>query len=372
MVNRERLVREFIELVETDSESGREGKLRDLLMVKLRALGLEVEEDEAGKKVNGESGNLIARLDGTPDKPSILFSAHMDTVSPGVGVKAAIRGETIYSEGETILGSDDKAGIAAILEALRVVKEVGWAHPPLEVVFTVSEEQGLMGSKNLDYSHLSSRSGYVLDGSGEPGTIITRAPCHNEICFEVFGKAAHAGINPEDGVNAIQAAARALADLELGRIDKETTCNLGIIEGGRARNIVPGYCRIVGEARSLSRERLQDLTGIMVEHFRHRVSEYGAESQVQVEMLYPEMDLQPDDPVIKLARQAVVNLGKNPVLESTGGGSDANVFNGKGIRCANLGIGMQSVHTTDEFIHIKDLVDNARLVVEIIKEAGRT
>ena len=147
-----------------------------------------------------------------------------------------------------------------------MVKEVGWAHPPLEVVFTVSEEQGLMGSKNLDYSHLSSRSGYVLDGSGEPGTIITRAPCHNEICFEVFGKAAHAGINPEDGVNAIQAAARALADLELGRIDKETTCNLGIIEGGRARNIVPGTAVSSGSSQSVTRT-LQDLTGIMVEHF---------------------------------------------------------------------------------------------------------
>lgn len=371
MINEERLVNEFIELVETDSESSCEGKLRDVLRAKLTSLGLLVEEDDAGKRLQGESGNLIARLAGTVDKEPVLFCAHMDTVRPGTGVKAVIRDNTIYSQGNTVLGADDKAGIAAILEGLRVLKEHGVSHPPLEVVFTVREELGLMGSKHLDFTRIKSRLGFVLDSAGEPGNIVIRAPRQNEIEFQVFGKAAHAGINPEQGLNAIHVAARALAGLHVGRIDEETTCNLGVIEGGKARNIVADFCRIQGEARSLSPEKLENITVEMVEHFRHEVERNGATCDVRVELLYPEMNLLPDEPVVCLARQAVENLGKTPRLINTGGGSDASVFNGRGIRCANLGIGMQAVHTVDEHIHIRDLVDTTRMVFEIIKEAGR-
>lgn len=365
------MVAEFIELVGIDSESGQEGRIRDAIRGKLTALGLEVYEDEAGRVLNGESGNLVARLEGSVPKPPIMFCAHMDTVKPGQDVKAVIKGETIFSAGDTILGADDKAGIAAILEALRVIKEDKLAYPPVEVVFTVGEEQGLMGSKHLDFSRIQSRLGYVLDSAGEPGSIITRAPRQNEIEFTVWGKAAHAGINPEEGVNAIHAAARALAGMRTGRIDEETTCNLGIIEGGRARNIVADFCLIRGEARSLSPEGLERITSEMVERFQAAVAEYGARGEVHVQLLYPEMNLSHEEPVVSLACRAVRNLGKTPQLVKTGGGSDASIFNGQDIRCANLGIGMQAVHTVDEHISIRDLVDSARLVVEILKEAGR-
>ncbi len=371
MVSEDRILTEFLELVQVDSESGKEGRLKELLKEKLSSLGLDVIEDEAGKHLGGESGNLIAFLPGRADKSAILFCAHMDTVKPGVGVKPVVKDKTIYSSGDTILGADDKAGIAAILEALRVVKEQAIENPPVEIVFTVSEEQGLMGSKRLDFSLLKAKHGYVLDSVGDPGTIVIRAPRQNELEFRVYGKAAHAGINPQDGINAIHIAAKALAGMRIGRVDEETTCNIGTIEGGKARNIVADYCCIGGEARSLSPEKLERITGEMVKHFREKVEKYGGRCEVRVDLLYPEMNLDPEEPVVALAQQAARNIGKVPNLIKTGGGSDASIFNGNGIRCVNLGIGMESVHTTEEHIRVENLVDTARLVVEIIREAGR-
>jgi len=371
VANKERILAEFLELVQVDSESGREGRLKELLKEKLGDLGLTVIEDKAGKETEGDSGNLIASLEGTTNKPAILFCAHMDTVKPGVGVKPVIRDGAVYSREGTVLGADDKAGIAAILEGLRVAEEQGLARPPIEVVFTVSEERGLMGSKHLDFSVLQARQAYVLDSVGEPGTIVIRAPRQNEVEFRVYGKAAHAGINPEDGINAIHVAAKALAGMRIGRIDEETTCNLGTVEGGKARNIVADYCSIGGEVRSLAPEKLERVTAEMVKHFQEEVGRYGARSEVRVNLLYPEMNLDPEEPVVALAKQAARNLGKVPNLIKTGGGSDASIFNGQGIRCVNLGIGMEAVHTAEEHIRIEDLVDTARLVVEIIREAGR-
>ena len=371
MVSEDRILTEFLELVQVASESGKEGRLKELLKEKLTGLGLDVFEDGAGNELGGESGNLIAFLPGTVDKPAILLCAHMDTVKPGVGVKPVIAEGVVYSAGDTILGADDKAGIAAILEALRVIKENGLARPPVEVVFTVSEEQGLMGSKHLDFLLIKAKRAFVLDSVGEPGTIVIRAPRQNELEFRVYGRAAHAGINPEDGINAIHVAAKALAGLRMGRIDEDTTCNVGTIEGGKARNIVADYCCVGGEVRSLSPKKLEQVTAEMVQRFREEVERNGARCEVHVDLLYPEMNLDPEEPVVALAQQAARNLGKTPSLIKTGGGSDASIFNGHGIRCVNLGIGMESVHTTQERIRVRDLVDTARLVVEIIREAGR-
>jgi len=371
MINEKRLLDRFIRLVETDSPSGQEGKMRDLLSEELSRWGYSTVEDGAAPLLGGECGNLLVRIPGNLDTDPLLFVAHMDTVQPGVGVKAIVDGDRVKSAGETILGSDDKAAIAAMLEVLEILREHNIPHPPMEYLFTVSEEQGLMGSKVFDFTQLKSQLAYVLDSGGEPGCIVVQSPCQNEIEYTVYGKAAHAGISPEQGINAIQVAAQALAVMPCGRIDAQTTCNFGTIEGGVARNIVAPSCRIKGEARSLKREYLDEITERLVRTFTETVEAAGARAEAEVKFLYPEMKLDPAEEVVELAVAAAHNIGLVPQLVSTGGGSDASMVNGAGIRCANLATGMCAVHTTDEYILIKDLVDDARLVLAIIQEAGR-
>ncbi len=372
MINRERLVANFIRMVEVGSVSKREGKFRDLLKDEFAQRGLEAEEDGAGIILSGESGNLLVKIPGRVSAPALLLSAHMDTVEPGLDIKAQRgRDDVIRSLGNTILGADDKAGIAAILEAWDVLVENQLDYPPLELLFTIGEEQGLLGAKHFDYSRLEARRGYVLDSGGEPGSIVIQSPCQNEIEYRVFGQAAHAGINPEDGINAIAIMAKALAVLPCGRIDEETTCNFGIIEGGIARNIVSPSCRLTGEARSLSRSKLDQLTADLCRTFEAEVVKNGGRCEVEVVFLYPEISLQPDEAVVELALRASNKIGLPTRLLSTGGGSDASIINGNNIRCANLGIGMSAVHTTGEFIKVDDLVNDARLVLSIIQEAGK-
>jgi tripeptide aminopeptidase len=361
-----------MKMVEVSSVSGQEGIFRDLLKAEFALRGLEVEEDGAGKILNGESGNLLVKIPGTVTAPAILFATHMDTVVPGIGIKA-IRGQddVIRSDGNTILAADDKAGIAAILEAWDAIVENRLDHPPLELLFTVSEEQGLLGAKNFDYSRLEARKGYVLDSGGAPGTIVIQSPCQNEIEYRVYGQAAHAGINPEDGINAIKLMAKALAVMPCGRIDDETTCNFGFIEGGIARNIVAPSCRVRGEARSLSRRKLDQITAELCGIFEAEIVKNGGRCEVDVGLLYSEITLQPDEEVISLVTRAAAKIALPTELVSTGGGSDASIINANNIRCANLGIGMSAVHTTEEFIRVEDLVNDARLVLSIIQEAAR-
>jgi tripeptide aminopeptidase len=228
----------------------------------------------------------------------------------------------------------------------------------------------LLGAKHFDFSKVTSRLAYTLDSGDPPGTIVVQSPCQNEIEYTVTGRAAHAGINPQDGLNAIQIMARALAQMPCGRIDAETTCNLGIIEGGRARNIVAEQCRVKGEARSLQRAKLDKLTAELVDIFKREVRNHGGQPETEVKFLYPEFSLDPEEKVVQLAARAASAIGLSPCLESTGGGSDASIINGNGIRCANLGIGMSSVHTTAEFIKIEDLVNDARWILEIIRQAA--
>ncbi len=372
MVNKERLIANFIKMVEVASLSGQEGTFRNLLKTEFALLGLAAEEDDAGQVLGGDSGNILVKMPGTVNKPTLLLATHMDTVVPGTNIKA-VRGndEIIRSEGNTILGSDDKAGIASILEAVQVILEKGLNHPPLELLFTVSEEQGLLGIKSFDFSHLESKYGYVLDSGGPPGTIVVQSPCQNEIEYRVHGKAAHAGINPEDGINAIQIMAKALALMPCGRIDDDTTCNFGTIEGGMARNIVAEKCRVKGEVRSLDRRKLEQLTTELINTFETEVNRSGGMPETEVVLLYPETTLRPDEEVVSLAVKAASDMGIRSELLSTGGGSDASIINGNNIRCANLGIGMNAVHTSDEFIRVEDLINDARLVLSIIEEAAK-
>ncbi|WP_073088919.1 M20/M25/M40 family metallo-hydrolase [Thermosyntropha lipolytica] len=367
MLNQKRLVEKFIEMVSISSVSLKEGEFKEFLKRESLKRGLAVEEDEAGKIIGGNAGNLLVRVPGNLDLPPLLFSAHMDTVKPGEGIKAVVEGEIIRSRGDTILGSDDKAAIAVLFEVIDILREENRLYPPLELLFTVAEEEGLKGAKNFDFSRVQARIAYVLDAGGEPGTIVIKSPWHHEIEYMVYGKAAHAGIDPENGVNAIKAAAAALCRMPCGRVDEETTCNLGLIAGGKARNIVADFCHIKGEARSLSREKLHKITEELTSIFLREVEREGARGEVKIQALYPGVKLDKESEVVKIAARACARIGIEPVFTGTGGGSDASIINGAGIPCANLGIGMKKVHTTEEYIKIDDLLTDVRLVLSIIE-----
>ncbi|MEA1960227.1 MAG: M20/M25/M40 family metallo-hydrolase [Bacillota bacterium] len=371
LINQKRLIDSFCRMVSIGSPSGKEGAFRDYLKKAFVERGLQVREDNAAALLGGQSGNLVVEVPGTIEGPSLLLAAHMDTVVPGDDIQPVIGEDGIIrSAGNTILGSDDKAGIAAILEAYDVMKENHYDHPPLEILLTVGEEQGLQGAKAFDFTQLESQIGYTLDSGGRPGGIVVQSPCQYEMEYIVQGKAAHAGINPEDGINAIQVMARALAKMPCGRMDEKSTCNFGTIQGGQARNIVAESCRVKGEARSLNRSKLDELAQRLESIFTEEVSACGAQAECHRELLYTEISLDENERVVDLAVRAAEKAGISPDLQSTGGGSDASVINGAGIRCANLGIGMSDVHTTHEYIKIKDLVDDARWVVEIIRAAA--
>lgn len=368
MINQERLVKEFMEMVKIDSLSHKEGKFASYLKDKLIELGLEVYVDEqAGRKAGSNAGNILGRLKGNrQDVPVILLSAHMDTVPSGEGIQPQLRGDAIYSDGNTILGSDDKAGIAAILEALRHIREEQQEYGDIEVLFTVGEEEGLLGARYLDYGMLRAKMAFVLDCDGAPGTIIRQAAAHDKIYAVLHGKAAHAGMNPEDGVSSIQVAARAINNMNLLRIDEETTANIGVIKGGEVTNIVCDRVELVGEVRSMSEKKLYQQTKHMINCLQEACHEMGARLEVETKKIYPAFALSQDEAVLKIAQQAAEVLGIEVKVISSGGGSDANYFNQYGIKTVNLGIGMSNVHTKDEYIKIKDLEMSARYVAAIV------
>lgn len=367
MLDQKRLVANFVKMVGISSVSRREKEFKEFLQAEFSKRGFIVEEDNAGEIIGGNAGNLLVKIPGNLDMPPLLFSAHMDTVSPGEGIRAVIDGDIIRSSGDTILGSDDKAAVAVLLEVADILTEEGLPYPPLEFLFTVAEEEGLKGAKNFDFSRVQARMAYVLDAGGEPGTIVTGSPWHHEIEYLVYGKAAHAGMDPENGINAIKAAARALAKMPCGRLDEETTCNFGLIEGGKARNIVADFCHIKGEARSLNQDKLTRLTEELKQVFLSEVEKEGARGEVRIQALYPGVKLAPDAEVVRIAARACEKIGIEPKFTGTGGGSDASIINGAGIPCANLGIGMCKVHTSEEYIRIGDLVTDVKLILSIIE-----
>ena len=363
MIRQDRLVNEFVEMVKIDSPSKKEGKFAAYLQALLQELGLEVVVDEqVGQVVGSDAGNILARLKGNvASAPVILFSAHMDTVAPGEGVEPQIRDGAIFSSGSTVLGGDDKAGIAALVELIRHLKEENRPHGDVEFLFTIGEEIGLWGSRYLDYSLVQAKMGFVLDADGEPGAIICQAPAHDDIYATIYGKASHAGINPEEGVSAIQVAARAINNMNLLRIDEETTANIGVIKGGLATNIVCDKVKIKGEARSLNEEKLQQQITHMLNCLQEACRAMGARLETKIERRYPTFRLDENETVVQLAKQAACNLGLQPQVITSGGGSDANYFNHRGIKTVNLAIGMSKV-PKERFIKIDDLVTTTHYV----------
>lgn len=367
MVNQERVLKEFFELVQVTCSTRNEREIADILTAKLKNLGFDVFEDNVGEKIGGNTGNLFAYLKGNTPAPVIMLSAHMDCVEPCANIKPQIRDGVIYSDGTTILGSDDKAGVVAILEAIRQVQEQKLPHGDIQVVFTVSEEGGINGSKNMDPKNLKADFGYVFDSSGAPGEIVTSAPGQYKINTIVKGKTAHAGLAPENGINAITLAAKAFADVKQGRIDEETTGNVGIIKGGSATNIVPGEVTVISEARSRNPQKLEALVKTMVDHISSKIAEAGGTCEIQTNKAYDPFVLDENAPVVEIAKKAIASLGMTPVTKATGGGSDGNFYNAFGTPSAVLGVGMSKVHTTEEFIKEADLYKNVEIALALIQ-----
>ena len=372
MIKKERILAEFFELVQITCNSRQERQIGDLMKKRLQELGGEVTEDNAGEIIGGNCGNLVANFKGSlPNAPTIMLAAHLDCVVPCVGVKPQLKDGIITSDGTTILGSDDKAGVVPILEALRVLKENDIPHGDLQIVFSVCEEGGLNGSKNIDRTLLKADFGYELDSSGRPGKIIVTAPGQNKINVKVHGKTAHAGLEPEKGINAIKIAGKILANVPQGRFDDETTCNIGIISGGVATNIVPDLVEIKCEARSRNQEKLDKLTDEIKQAFEQGGRENGVKVDVEISKAYSSFVINPDSKGVAVAKTAAENVGLNVEITGTGGGSDANHYNNYGIPSTVLGVGMQNVHTCEEFIIEEDLYKTSEWVLEIIKTVSK-
>jgi len=307
-----------------------------------------------------------------------MMSAHMDTVVPGEGVKPVVEGDIIRTDGTTVLGGDDKSGCAVIIEVIRCLQEQNIPHVPIEAIFSICEEVGLLGAKNVDVSKIKSKYGIVFD-SDDPGFLFTKGPSSNHMEFKIHGLESHAGVAPEEGISAIKIAAEGLANMNLGRIDSETTANIGLIEGGMATNIIPNLVVLKGEARSHSEEKLEAQTEHMKKCLEDAAAKYEvtvegkttkASVESHIERDYSSMDVPDSSHVVQLVIQAARRMGLDVKTMASGGGCDANVFNRKGIECANLGTGMRAIHTVKEWLDVKDMYASAEMTLEIMKLNG--
>lgn len=369
MTNRERLINRFIEYVKIDSESYNEKDFADRIIADLEKLGFNIYMDNAGEVIGSNCGNIIAKLSGTTKGETVLFSGHMDTVTPGKNIKPIIKDDMICTDGTTILGGDDKAGIAGIIEAITVLKENNETYPNIELAFTIAEEVGLLGSKNLEYSKITAKKAFILDSSGDVGTVTIKGPAQDTIDVIIHGKPAHAGVAPETGISAIEIASRAIANMKLLRIDENTTANIGTISGGTVTNIVCPKVIIKAEARSTVEESLDTQTKHMVDTFKSYTEQMGGKIDINVTRSYGAFTVQKDADIILHLEKACANAGLELKLVSSGGGSDTNIFNGKGITAVNLSSGERKPHTLEEHLYIKDLLNVSEIVMQIIKVA---
>jgi len=379
-VNRDRLKNILLDLVRIDSLSRREGACARRIQREMENLGVTCRFDNAAEKVKGEVGNLIARIEGTVrGAPPLLICAHMDTVAPGEGVKPIVEGDIIRTDGTTVLGGDDKSGCAIILETIHQLHEQQIPHGPVEAVFTVCEEIGLLGAKHLDLNMIEAREGLVYD-SDAPGYLFVRAPGAKALRFTVRGLEAHAGMAPERGLSAIKIASEAIATMRLGRVDDETTANLGLIQGGRALNIIPNEVVVRGEARSRNNAKLDRQVAHMIQCFEDAVGRanvtlegkrFDASLNYAVHTEYEAMNVPDDAPIVRKVVEAARRAGRVVKPEAMGGGCDANILNRRGLVVANLGTGMRDIHTVREWLDINDMAATAEVTLELIRlQAG--
>mgnify|MGYP000557281409 FL=1 len=352
----DRMIAQFMEMVRIPSESGNEAEMISYLKKEFEALGGEAETDDYG--------NLVARFParGCEGKEPILLSCHADTVKPGVGIEPVLADGVIRSKGDTILAADDKAGIAEMLEALRIAE----VRPPVEVAISRQEEVGLLGVKNLDYGKLTAKKGFLLDND-TLDTIVIGGPSYFAIDVAITGRAAHAGMEPEKGISAIVAAAKAISALRLGRLDEETTANVGVIEGGIIRNGVPDRASFLAECRSLTHEKADALAKEMVDIIEREVRAVGAEVKIEVNNLCRAVDIPEDSWTVETAKKALKTAGVDATTTFITGFTDASIYNNEGIEMAVVGIGARLEHSTEEHIYVADMEKALTMVVELLR-----
>ena len=352
----DRMVKQFMEMVQIDSESGHEAEMIDYLYKEFSNMGADVTKDSYG--------NLIARLPakGCSGKEPILLSCHADTVLPGKGIKPILKEGVIRSEGNTILAADDKAGIAEMLEALRIAE----IYPPIQIAISRQEEIGLLGVKNLDYSLITAKMGFLLNNDSLD-TIVIGGPSYFAIDVDIKGRSAHAGMEPEKGINAIQAAAKAISALRLGRLDADTTANVGVIKGGMIRNGVPENVNFLAECRSLYHDKGQALADKMVRIIRTEVENFGASVEIKVDNLCKAVDIPPESLTVMIAKKALKTVGISAKTTFITGFTDASIYNNQGIEMAVIGIGARLEHSTEEHIYVKDMEKALKMIIEIMR-----
>ncbi|MFA9423561.1 MAG: M20/M25/M40 family metallo-hydrolase [Sedimentibacter sp.] len=366
MINKQRLLSTFMDYVQIDSETKNEKAMGERIIKDLESLGLKTFTDQAGKKLNSNMDNIYCFLPGTNNQDAMLFSAHMDTVTPGIGIVPYVDGNYVKSKGNTILGADDKAGVVSILEAIRTIKENNLPHRPIEIVFSIGEEGGVNGAKQIEFSKLTAKKGVVLDSGGSPGNIVIEAPGQNRIHAKVIGKASHAGGCPEAGISAIMVAAEAVSNMKLLRVDNETTANIGTFKAEGPTNIVSPLVEFEAEARSRCNDKLEAQTNHMIDCLKKACDKYGSQLEYTLEECYQSYAFDYNDEYVNTIADICTKLGLEVMKIPSGGGSDANVYNKNGVKTIVIGCGMELVHTVDEQLNINDFENAAKVVLELM------
>jgi tripeptide aminopeptidase len=359
----------LFELAAIPSQSGEERGVADVVLRYLRGLGLEPDEDSCGPQIGSSAGNVYAHVESTAEGTPLFLCAHMDTVPPDGPLEPVVEDGIVRNAGGTILGCDNKAAVAAMLEGVRRVLAESVPHAGIELVFTPKEEVGLVGAYAFDHDRLQARTGYVYDQEGAMGEVVLGAPWSRAMEVRFHGRSAHAGMAPEEGRSAIQAAARAIADLRLGRIDELTTANVGTITGGTAGNVVPEWCTFSAEARSHDEAQLGEVVQEMFDALTFAATETECEVETTMRKSYDGYRLKRDEPAVALAAAAFTRCGFEPRYGLSGGGADANVFNERGRSCVNLSHGVFGFHTPDEHVSVVDLEAMVDVTVALVKAA---
>lgn len=368
--SRDRLTELFLLLARIPSPSRHERAVADVVIRHLTELGLSVHEDAAGNAIAGDTGNLWCLVPGDGPHPHVALGAHLDTVACNSPIEPILDSDGVFrSASGTILGADDKVAVAAMLHATELLEESGLLFPSYELFFTVAEEVGLLGSRHMDEKVLKSPMAAVLDSSGPVGGMVVRAPSQESLRATFRGLAAHAGLDPERGRSAIQAAAMAVAGMQLGRLDEETSANIGVIRGGTAGNIIPDLCKIEGECRSHNDERLTRVAASMVDAVQQAAAQTGVDVDVDLVHEYRSFALTSDSPAVRLGKAGISAIGLEAEIHSSGGGSDANVLNARGLPSINLQTGMMRVHSLDECVTLDDLERLCALLLRLVELA---
>ena len=359
----------FTELAAVPSPPGEERAVADIVLRYLRDCGLEADEDDCGPRIDSTMGNVYARLEPTADGEPLFFCAHLDTVPPTAAIEPVVEEEIVRNAAGTILGADDKAAVAAMLEGTRRILAEGRPHAGIELLFTPREEVGLIGAYAFDHTRLKARLGYVYDQAAPIGHVILGAPFSQSLEVTFHGRAAHAGMHPDDGRSAIAAAARAISEFRLGRVDEDSTANVGTITGGTATNIVPEWCTFVAEARSHDERKLADLIQEMQDAITFAAGVAECDVETKARKSYRGYRFAKSDRAVALAAEALTRCGHEVVYELSGGAADANVFNERGLECVNLANGMTDIHTPDEHIAVADLEGMVDVTVALVDAA---